>query len=912
MVTTTATQLPVAPGAPAHRRVRSPWKHVTLLALLAALVGLCVPLAPVRTDDPTVSWPRAGAPVQNTLVPLVPYRPRALTVDVPCSAVQALAARGGGELLRTRDAAGAPSSPGLVIGVQAGRIRVTTGDVTLFEGTIRDTPCSFRLQADDSGMAVLAGGALLVRDPDLLPPQIEKLQTDLAGSSAAQGLQVTIRPDARFNSSPSVLKLALLALEVVLLVALLATAWRRWPGRQHADVHRRAARPRRRHPHLHLHPADYAVVLISAAWMFLGPMNIDDGWYLEMALAGRHTGYIGNTVGQYSVGENPFVLHQYLMQAWLHGGQGWSLLWMRLLVALLGLATYALLRQAMRLLLGPAGERPGFSRRVPWLLALAHLSWWLPYGLTLRPEPVIVLGSAATLVLAETARRRLSLGVLTVALAVAAITTTASPSGLVAWAPVLVQVRWAGRCFLGIPLRERIAAALVLLAAPSAAIPIAFGDASLGTVLTTHTTQRQFYPDLRWYDEILHVAALFEPGDVASWGRRLPVLLTFACVGLAVTGTRGARADPRAGQGRARPTVEQAMLRVSVMVGIGVAVLALSPTKWVNHYGALAGLGTPALALVMLRFPLFGGRWSTTARLGGALIVALGLAASFAGPNMWRPITDWGQPFGKRPIPFLDRTAIRPYTPHLGPFYASTLVLWLLVAAVIFAVVWRRRGSRRLAGAVTGSALLTFGLFFGVVLMGVVFVIAPVRQSPAWSAAASDWRAATGTDCGLADAVEVDLDGTGHFVVAREALAGQTVFVDVKVRPVWPCEGSTTATDGLTELPRYRILAGEGLAGDTDVIYRSAQRGGVQTVLDREARIVDLPTRQVPTGPGQTLFGVIQRVDYTMPTAGYDLRPGHRQVAGWTVGHPLVPPDVERWSEATKSPRQRAAEQNRP
>ncbi|MDQ1673797.1 MAG: arabinosyltransferase, partial [Frankiaceae bacterium] len=587
----------------------------------------------------------------------------------------------------------------------------------------------------------------------------------------------------------------------------------------------------------------------------------------------------------------------------------WSLIWMRLLVALLGLGTYALLRRALRLLLGPAGERSTLSR-APWLLALAHLAWWLPYGLTLRPEPVIVLGSAATLVLAETARRHLSLGLLALAIAVAAVTTTASPSGLVAWAPVIVQVRWVGRCFVGASPRERLAAALVLLAAPTAAIPIAFADASLGTVAATHATQRAFYPDLRWYDEILHVAALFEPGDVASWGRRLPVLLTFACVLLAVTGTRGARTP----HGRSRPTVEQALLRVSVMVGIGVAVLALSPTKWVNHYGALAGLGTPALALVMLRFPLFGGRWSTTARLGGTLLVALGLAASFAGPNMWRPITDWGQPFGERPIPALDRTAIRPYTPHLGPFYGSTLVLWLLLAAVIFAVVWRRRGSRRLAGAVTGSALLTLGLTLGVVLMGVVFVVAPVRQSPAWSAAASNWRAATGTDCGLADAVQVDPDGPrpgsepARFVRAREALTGQVVFVDVKVRPVWPCEGSTTAADGLTELPRYRILAGEGFAGDTDMIYRSAARGGVQTVLDREARVIDLPTRQIPTGPGQTSFGSIQRVEYDLPTAGYDLRSGHRQIAGWTVGHPLVPPDVERRSEAAKSSGQRAAE----
>ena len=102
-----------------------------------------------------------------------------------------------------------------------------------------------------------------------------------------------------------------------------------------------------------------------------------------------------------SVTENPFALAQYVLQAWGSLG-GWGLPWLRLVPLAYGLATYAVLRWLLAVALDRVARRP----LVPWALAGAHLLWFLGYGITLRPEPLIVLGTAVTWLLVELARRR--------------------------------------------------------------------------------------------------------------------------------------------------------------------------------------------------------------------------------------------------------------------------------------------------------------------------------------------------------------------------------------------------------------------------------------------------------------------------------------------------------------------------
>ena len=91
---------------------------------------------------------------------------------------------------------------------------------------------------------------------------------------------------------------------------------------------------------------------------------------------------MANAVYMFDATEAPFVASQYVVGAWGALG-GWSLLWMRLLAVLLGLLAWAGLRVYTILALEGVGVR---EAKVPWALLVAHLLWWLPYGLTLRPS----------------------------------------------------------------------------------------------------------------------------------------------------------------------------------------------------------------------------------------------------------------------------------------------------------------------------------------------------------------------------------------------------------------------------------------------------------------------------------------------------------------------------------------------
>src|SRR6185436_10494888 len=62
--------------------------------------------------------------------------------------------------------------------------------------------------------------------------------------------------------------------------------------------------------------------------------------------------------------------------------------WMRLPSTLLGLLCWALVSRLLLPRLGRAGRLRG-SR---WVAALAFSTWWVPFGLGLRPEPWVAVG----------------------------------------------------------------------------------------------------------------------------------------------------------------------------------------------------------------------------------------------------------------------------------------------------------------------------------------------------------------------------------------------------------------------------------------------------------------------------------------------------------------------------------------
>ncbi|WP_017972783.1 arabinosyltransferase domain-containing protein [Actinopolyspora halophila] len=710
---------------------RREWR-IALLAGLAVLLGALAVLAPVRVDDPVLTWPQQGERATSTVVPLSPYRPLSLNAEIPCST------------LRQADSASAADEPAAALRTQPPRgqegLRVTAAEGTarfhvsgerVHTEPLPEGACSYRVVADDTGVRVLRDGTTLAERPELLPPQVAEFSTAAEGTPQAQGLSVRLHTDARYESNPSALKLGLLIAHALALAGVLVLAWRHWRGTR--------SMRRLRMPRLGL--ADAVLVLVSLAWIFLGPTNMDDGWYLMMARNAVENGYIGNFVYMFNVTENPFVLSQYLLQLWGELG-GWSLWWMRVVPTLCGIGTWFLLRILLATVLGRTGGR---LRIVPWALLVAHLVWYLPYGTTLRPEPVIVVCAAATMVFAEAALLRRSVGMLAVATVCAVLGVTASPTGIAAAAPLVLSLPWLLRWLRRQPWSARIGAVLLAIASTTVVVPIGFADASLGDVLEAYEVHQWYYLSFSWYQEFEHYKTLL---DTAGWARRLPVLLTLALIASV------AIASGRVNMGR--DPVRRLLLVSAVASAVALAMISFSPTKWVNHFHAVAAAPTVLLAAALVRSPL-PRRGAQVASTAGLLLLVGVVSLSFAGGTWWVPFSDAGQRFGNHLDPNSDTANTQP---HFEWLYLRNPAVWLSVAALALAWgYWRRRRGLPVLlkpdRAVLGAASLS-----AVVLLLASFSYAPIGQYPGWTIARSGVRTMFGDGCGLADAVKVQLPVT--------------------------------------------------------------------------------------------------------------------------------------------------------
>ncbi|MGH3904492.1 MAG: arabinosyltransferase domain-containing protein [Pseudonocardiaceae bacterium] len=702
------------------------------LALLVLLSGVGVLLAPVVADDPVVNWPRAGEQPRSTVLPLVPYRPLSLDTTVPCAALSTLNERDrGGDALRTlpatADRAGRIGQ-GLVVTVHSGTVQITASGATLLREPLPVGGCSYRVVAGDDGIRVLRDGAVRAAAGGQVP-QVAELATDVEGLSVADGLTVTLHTDARYESTPTALKTGLLVLHAAALLSLLGLALCWFRGRA-API--QWPRPR---------AADAVLVVVSAAWVLLAPLNFDDPWYLLMARGAAGSGSIGNAIYMFNATENPFVASQYVLQMWGSVG-GWGLVWMRLVPLIYGLATWVLLR----LLLTVGFGRELTSARAVWALLVAHLLWWLPYGMTLRPEPLIALLAAATLLLADLARRRRSVGVLAAATATAALAVSVAPSGLVAAAPLVLALPW-----LWIWLREagalpRVTAVLLLAAAVTVLVPVGFADATLGDVLESNAVHQWYYQTFSWFEEIVHYQTVLTLPDSSQWARRAPVVLTVAVLVVVAVGS-----GREAGEG---DPVVRLLLGSAVCSAIALGLLALTPTKWVNHFGAVAAVATVLLAAALLRSPLQGRAGGIAATAGAALLVGA-VSLSFAGPNLWRPHSDRGQPFGDHFAAMEHPPKVIGMRPTLGPVPLASPALWVAVAVAAACWVWwwRRRG--RESSLTADRAVLVAGSVTIVALMLGVFGWAPLRQYPGWSVALSNANTFRGQPCKLSTYAQV-------------------------------------------------------------------------------------------------------------------------------------------------------------
>lgn len=530
----------------------------TLLGLLSAIASLAFVLAPVDHTTTTYTWP-SGAP-EDTTLPLLPYAPQRMDVTFSCTDAASL---GAGTLLSTTGPEGAQAAPrGLGVQVSEGRVTATLGQTRLASAPLTDA-CRWRVVSDPSGTTVHVDGREQGRTTDR--PAVNGLFTDIATTS---GLTVTVIPDMRYTSDPSTLKIAAGFVASAALIATLVTLRRRERRRPRLLPHR-WIRPR---------PLDGVVAGTLVVWVVIGAATVDDGYIVTMLLSSADTGFVGNYMRWFNAPEAPFSWFYELYRPWVEIST--STLWLRLPSLVVCLVSWLLIDRV--LLPRFAKGRPTAAR---WAAGGVFLLWTVQFGIGLRPEPWVMLGSLATLALVERgiATRRLSF--LACSVVAAGATTAVTPTGLAVFLQLLVALPAAWPAVRAHGLR----AVAVLLAAGASVLLLMFYEQSLDAVLHAVGVRTEIGPSYGITGEGQRYEWLFDPLQ-GGLNRRLPVLLLwFGMATLAIL--VALRRTPKVA---AAPT--RRLLIASVLY---FAALALTPTKYTHHFGVLAGVATLLVAVVV-------------------------------------------------------------------------------------------------------------------------------------------------------------------------------------------------------------------------------------------------------------------------------------------------------------------------
>ncbi|MGH3772403.1 MAG: arabinosyltransferase domain-containing protein [Pseudonocardiaceae bacterium] len=720
-----------------------------ILGLLGALLAIAVPLLPVIQHTVMITWPRPGhlAPVN---VPLTTFQPQTLTATIPCAAATSVDARSTlpASLLAT-------TTPGSTDGAAVGMVlQVADGKLTLISrgqplgnillNTVSAAPgrCMIQVTSDAKGTTASAGPTRFVKVNQDVRPQVTGIYSALnERRDPVAGVAVRITVDTRFQSTPHPVKLAAMAL-AALAVLISLVLMRRLDGR----VGRRAPRLL---PSGWWRPTgrDAAVIAVLAVWVVIGGITSDDGYILTMIRTNFGMGYVGNYYRWFNAPEAPFSWPYELYAYWARISTVPP--WLRLPSFAMGGLSWMLISREVLPRLGREVRR---SAAAGWAAAAVFLAFWLPFNNGLRLEPEVAIGSILVLCAVERAVATRRLLPLALGLLAAAFTVAATPTGFIAVAPFLVALRPLIRL-----LRQHAAvsgwAGVIgpILGAGLLVLVVSFADQTLAGVLEATRVRTELGPNLSWFQEPIRYEELFSNMPDGALARRFPVLLLLLCLGTSLVVLLRRGGIPGAGLGPSR--------RLIGTTGVSLVLLALTPTKWTHHFGALASIGAALAALTALATS------STVLRsarnrwwfLSGLLVI---LAMSSTGPNAPWYVSQYGVPWFDKP-------------PSVHGFQASTLLIVGAALAGLIAMIEglrhepgapplpppppdRRHGARRALRI--GSAPLA--VFCGLLVLAEVgaMVKAMHKQRDGYSMAAANIAHITGHSCNLTDAVSVEPD----------------------------------------------------------------------------------------------------------------------------------------------------------
>lgn len=697
-------------------------RHQTCVALLVGLTGvvaaLLLPFAPVVAETTTLTWPAPGRPATSSTALIAPDRPNALTASVPCAAMRAAAAQPVPAIVLATGADGA----GLVVtgSTTAVYVRLNGHEEELLLPP-EPTDCQVRVESVAGGMSIVGADGRTVYLDGAPVPQVFGFHTDL-GAAQAAGLTASVNVGGPFTTSPTVLKGALIAVQLLAAAAALILLHRgrgpplrprwRWRGAWWIDI---------------------GVAGTLVGWAVIGPLAVDDGWATTIARNFAATGNPGNYYRWWDAAEVPFAFSQQLLAPLTEISI--APLWLRLPGTVAALATWFVVSRGV---LGAALPAVSATVRVRALAALCFLAAWLPFNLGTRPESYVALGVATTLALAWRARDPADLGRLAL---VGALTVPISPTGLLVAAPMVVfahRLATAARATNA----HRVATTALVSCVGAVALTVIFGDQTWDALVTATDWHTAFGPALPWYEEPNRYEHLLQPDQQGSFAKRLPVLLTAAL--LPVVGALTVRL-------RDRDAVGTAAARMACVVIVALLLLAVAPSKWSYHLGALAGLFAPFLTVavvLLVRRARTPDRYAAVVGVVGSALLAATAALAFAGPNAWWLPALYDLPWATG--------SVRPAGVPL-----DSPLLWAVALAaggLTMLLVGRARYAGRLS-VFAPAALTLVALSTSVIVLVGTFATAPVRRGAGSLALINVDRIAGTRVCGLADDIELLPDG---------------------------------------------------------------------------------------------------------------------------------------------------------
>ncbi|WP_273734230.1 arabinosyltransferase domain-containing protein [Mycolicibacterium septicum] len=735
-----------------------------LIAIIAGIAGvvLCalVPLLPVKQTTATILWPQgtdAGGNVTEVTAPLVSGAPQSLDVSIPCSAIATLPAQGG-LVFSTIPSGGIDASRnGLFVRANPETVVVAFRDSVAAvapRAAINAGGCSALhlwanlggVGADFVGIPGATGTAAVEKKP-----QVAGLFTDLK-VAPQPGLSARVDIDTRFITSPTPLKLLVMALGVVCVVAsiiALAVLDRR-SGHRVGGAWRRFVKVP-----VGTWIADIGVIGGLLLWHVIGAISSDDGYNLTIARVSADAGYTANYFRYFGATEAPFDWYQSVLAHF--AAISTAGVWMRVPATLAAIGTWLLLS---RWVIPRLGHRVARNSVTMWTAGAVFLAAWFPFNNGLRPEPLIAFGVLAVWALIENTIATRRIWPTALAIIVAAFSVTLAPQGIIALAPLLVGAR----SVVGIIRSRRIGLPALAALAGSAALVfvVVFRDQTLASVAESARIKYTVGPTISWYQEFLRYYFLTVEDSVdSSLTRRFAVLTMMLCLfGMIAVLLR---------KGRVPGLASGPVWRLIGTTAIGLLLLHFTPTKWAVQFGAFAGLAAALGAVTAFAFALVGlhSRRNLALYVTALLFV---LAWATSGINGWFYVGNYG-------VPWFDRQPVIAGYPVTTMFLALAIITAVLAGWLHFRIDYA--GHTEVANTRRNRALASTPLLVVATIMVVLEVGSMakgfVQRYPVYTTAKANVSALTSglssNSCAMADDVLVEADTNAGML---QPVEGQT------------------------------------------------------------------------------------------------------------------------------------------